>query len=209
MDIQSVYRLVLPHFRRRRMELFEQLFKPTATTTILDVGGYEFNWSFISARPKVTLLNVHMCKKSANGQFTNVTGDGRKLPFPDQSFDIVYSNSVIEHVPPFENQRSFANEIKRVGRKYFVETPDRTFPVEPHLMAPFIHYVPANLQRRLVRHFTLWGLIERPDQTNIDTMLSSIRLLADPEMRDLFTGARIFKERFCGFSKALIAIKDR
>src|ERR1700679_1063065 len=116
MNIHSVYGKVLPHFRKRRMAFFENLFKPTDSTRILDVGGTEFNWSFLNAKPQITLLNIDLKEIEKKGSITKMPGDGRRLP-ADQSFDIVYSNSVIEHVGTKADQEAFAKEIQRVGKK--------------------------------------------------------------------------------------------
>jgi ubiquinone/menaquinone biosynthesis C-methylase UbiE len=191
------------------MRLFEEIFRPTSTTTILDVGGEEYNWTLISAQPKITLINTYYGRGSRGSSFHKILGDGRMLPFRDKAFDIVYSNSVIEHVGSFEDQTAFANEVRRVGKAHFIQTPDRRFPVEPHLLAPFIHYLPADLQKKLVRHFTLWGLITKPNKKRVEQMLESIRLLSEAQMKRLFDDATIVKERVCGLSKSLIAIGGR
>lgn len=80
-------------------------------------------------------------------QFSYVQGDGRNLPYTNNEFDIVFSNSVIEHVGTFEDQKRFAEEIRRVAKSYWVQTPNRHFPVETHLIAPFIHFLPRNFQK--------------------------------------------------------------
>jgi hypothetical protein len=190
------------------MRVFEEIFRPTAATTILDVGGGEYNWTLISTQPKVTLINTYYGPGSNSGPFSKILGDGRLLPFADKSFDIVYSNSVIEHVGSFDDQAAFASEVKRVGKAYFVQTPDRYFPVEPHFVAPFIHYLPVNLQMKLIRHFTPWGLITKPDRKRVEQTVASIQLLTCSQMKNLFADARILRERLCGLSKSLIAIKE-
>lgn len=206
-DIHRVYALFLPRFRKKRMKVFVDLFHPTAATTILDVGGEDYNWTLISAKPKITLINTYYGRGSRVSAFAKILGDGRKLPFRDGAFDIVYSNSVIEHVGSFEDQAAFAREIRRVGRAHFVQTPDRSFPVEPHLLAPFIHHLPVNLQRKLVRHFTIWGLVTKPDATRVEQMLASIALLSAAQIAELFPDSKIVQERVCGLSKSLIAVR--
>lgn len=188
--------------------LFEELFRPTAATTILDVGGGEYNWTLISTQPKVTLINTYYGRRSISDPFCKILGDGRMLPFGDKTFDIVYSNSVIEHVGSFDDQTAFAREVRRVGKAYFVQTPDRFFPIEPHFVAPFIHHLPVKLQKKLIRHFTPWGLITKPDRKRVEQMVASIQLLTYSQMKNLFVDARILKERLCGLSKSLIAIKE-
>src|SRR4051794_13549932 len=115
-------------FRRRRMRFFYDVFDIKPQTTVLDVGGREFNWSLMPFSPRVTILNVAE-QGERSGRFEWVIGDARKLPFPDGAFEIVYSNSVIEHIGGVQDQRDFAAECRRVGRSYFVQTPNHNFPV--------------------------------------------------------------------------------
>src|SRR5579863_10768587 len=83
-------------FRARRMQEFVKRFQVTPGTRILDVGGTPSNWLLADVRPSVTLLNMPRGQEQCEQGFTFVSGDGCELPFPDQSFDIVFSNSVIE-----------------------------------------------------------------------------------------------------------------
>lgn len=193
------------------MRRFARTFGVTAETRILDVGGTPFNWSLLDVQPRVTIVNMPRAREAFDAQFQSVFADGRALPFPDRSFDIVFSNSVIEHVGNPENQRQFANEIARVGQAYWVQTPNRRFPVEPHLLTPFLHFLPAALQRRIARKFTVWALIERPTPDRwefyIEHYLRDIRLLNAGDLRRLFPDAEIVRERLGGWTKSLIAVQ--
>lgn len=205
MNIHQFYNKILPHFRKKRMALFADLLRPTDETKILDVGGYENCWDFLEAKPQVTLLNIDTKTDEKKGRFTYVRGDGRKLQYPDKSFDIVYSNSVIEHVGTLEDQRSFAREVARVGKNYFVQTPNKGFFIEPHFIAPFIHFLKPSSREKLARHFTLWGLISKPTPEQVKEMVESISLLDKKEMTELFPQGKIASENFVGFSKSLLA----
>ena len=193
-------------FRRDRMALFQATFPLTPQTRILDVGGTPLNWSFVSAQPRITLINLPTAGE------TDVVGDGRRLPFRDRSFDIVFSNSVIEHIASPEDQRRFAEEIRRTGRAYWVQTPDRRFPVEPHLLTPFLHWLPQGLRAAIARRFTIWSLIERPSRDRWEFYIrhcaEEVRLLDARELQAMFPEARIIRERFLGLSKSLIAVAD-
>ena len=90
---------------------------------------------------------------------------------------------------------AFAEEIKRVGRRYFVQTPNRAFPLEPHVMMPLVNYLPKRWQRRLYRNFTLWGWLARPDQSYVDWFVEDTNLLGRREMERLFPGARLASGR--------------
>ena len=193
------------------MRRFARDFGVTNETRILDVGGTPFNWLLLNVRPRITIVNMPRAREAFDEHFTCVFADGRALPFADHSFDIVFSNSVIEHVGDGESQRQFAEEITRVGRAYWVQTPNRMFPVEPHLLTPFLHFLPAAWQRRIARKFTVWALIERPSPDRwefyIEHYLRDIRLLDAADLQRLFPGAEIVRERLGGLTKALIAVR--
>jgi hypothetical protein len=193
------------------MRRFAREFGVTNETRILDVGGTPFNWLLLDVRPRITIVNMPRAREAFDEHFTCVFADGRALPFADHSFDIVFSNSVIEHVGDGESQRQFAEEITRVGRAYWVQTPNRMFPVEPHLLTPFLHFLPAAWQRRIARKFTVWALIERPSPDRwefyIEHYLRDIRLLDAADLQRLFPGAEIVRERLGGLTKALIAVR--
>ncbi|MBZ5624020.1 MAG: class I SAM-dependent methyltransferase, partial [Acidobacteriia bacterium] len=138
------------YFRRRRMHRFAREFGITAETRILDIGGTPDCWALLPAKPRLTLLNTPRAKDDLAGAATWVAGDGRCLPFRDGTFDVVFSNSVIEHVGDARSQQSFAREVARVGRGFWVQTPNRWFPVEQHLLTPFIHWLPKAWQRPIV-----------------------------------------------------------
>jgi hypothetical protein len=209
MNIYSIYAPFLRYFRSRRMKLFGREVNRDPRTRILDVGGYHWFWTSVACRNPVTCLNIDLpvVDDDLPPQFTYVQGDGRDLPYQDAEYGIVFSNSVIEHLGDYAAQKEFAAEIRRVGKSYWVQTPNRWFFVEPHLIAPFIHYFPKAVQRCLIRWFTLWGLMVRPTPEQVDGFLAEVRLLTEPEMRELFPDARIEVERFLGLKKSIIAIR--
>jgi hypothetical protein len=190
------------------MNRFAETFRPTAETTVLDVGGTSYNWEQIGARFPITLFNTLPLEADGLGaHFTLVQGSGTQLDFADSSFDIAFSNSVIEHVGSLDAQRAFAEELRRVGRQVWVQTPARSFFFEPHLLAPFIHFLPLSWQRRLVRNFSLWGWLTRPSQASVDRMLGGLHLLDYATFRALFPDCEIRRERFLGFTKAFVAVR--
>jgi len=206
MNIHRLYAPFQRYFRTRRMQQFEAMFGLEPVTRIIDIGGYPLNWTLIAAKPQVLLVNLED-EDRQDGRFHKVRGDGRHLSYADNSFDIAYSNSVIEHVGNAVDQEAFAAEIRRVAPRYYVQTPNKWFLIEPHLIAIGIHYLPRRVLRRLVRWLSVWGWVEKPDQAAIDAQIDSIRLLDKQRLRELFPDAEICTERFLGMKKSLIAIR--
>jgi hypothetical protein len=196
-------------FRRRRMLRFARELRITQETRVLDIGGTPECWDLLPVRPRLTLLNTPRAKDDLSGAAAWVAGDGCALPFADAAFDVVFSNSVIEHVGDRESQRRFAREAVRVGRAYWVQTPNRWFPVEQHLLTPLIHWMPRTWQRTLVPRLNLWQLLTRPAEDRrqfyVEHYLRDVRLLSEGELRGLFPGARVIRERFMGWTKSLVA----
>lgn len=209
MKIQNLYKLFLPHFRRKRLKLLYDLFKIDSSTTVADIGGGMFFWELAKQLnlplPKLTIVNLTPLDNLPDS-ISNVVADGRNLPFKSSCFDLVFCNSVIEHVGTWESQVILANEIKRIARNYFVQTPNCAFPVEPHLITPFIHYLPRKAQLKLLRNYTIWGIVTRPSLEKCQAFLDEVRLLSGNEMKQLFPEAIIRTERFVTFPKSLIAV---
>lgn len=207
MNIHSFYKPFLEYFRTRRMAKMCEAFQLNNATTILDVGGSLYNWTLIPVKPRLTILNLFPAPAGLPEGVSWIVGNGTRLPFPDRHFDICYSNSVIEHLSNLEAQKAMADEIRRVGKAYYVQTPNFRFPIEPHFISPFIHWLPLDVRRRMLRNFTVWGWITRPDEAMQDRLAHEIRLLTVREMKRLFPDARITVERFWGLPKSIIARK--
>jgi SAM-dependent methyltransferase len=210
MNIHTLYALCGRRFRKRRMTKFYQALKPTESSTILDIGGYPGTWTRFPTKPLVTILNIRPVEFTQTEDYPwidTVVGDGCKLNYPAGSFDIVFSNSVIEHVGSFERQQAFAREAHRVGRSLWIQTPAREFFMEPHLLTPFIHFLPISIQRKFIRRFTLWGVLTKPTAMDIQRFLEEVRLLTYREMKQLFPDSNIYRETVCGFTKSYVAVR--
>src|ERR1700688_4755516 len=126
-------------FRRARVRKFAELLGPgTAELRILDVGGTAEFWlrhrDELSRAVAVTVLNRSLECQPSFPWINCVVGDARDLRmFGDQQFDMCFSNSVIEHIDA-AGQVRMAQEIRRVARGYFVQTPNAHFPLEPHFL---------------------------------------------------------------------------
>ena len=209
-SIHTFFRFVSSYFRKRRMSRFLRTFNPNSATTILDVGGYPETWKRLRIQSLITVLNVHRIDYTADAldpPIRTMVGNGCHLEFPDRSFDIVFSNSVIEHLGTFERQEVFARECRRTGRHLWVQTPAKSFFIEPHLLTPFIHFLPRGAQGKLIRHFSVWGLVTRPSAAQVQAFLSEVRLLSRREMEALFPDCDIIAEKVAGLSKSYIAVR--
>jgi len=196
--------------RQRRFQLFKRLLQDVPRPAkILDVGGTQQFWEMMGFVNEpdihITLLNLYPVQ-TKYPNFTSVVGDGTDLKqFGDGEFDVVFSNSVIEHVGTFANQQRMAQEIQRVGKRYFVQTPNFYFPIEPHFLFPGFHWLPIKARVWLVTHFSLGWYRKMDDVTAAQRAVQSIRLLTKAEMRKLFPGAKIHCERFLLLGKSFIA----
>jgi hypothetical protein len=138
-----------------------------------------------------------------------VVGDGRQTGFPDGAFDLAYSNSTIEHVGPGADQRALANEMCRVGKAIYCQTPNKWFPLEVHYLTFFLHWRPQLLRNYFIARFlTGWGWLVRPDRTEVARYANSVNLVSLSDMRELFPNCRIEKEKFLWMNKSLIAVRD-
>ena len=198
------------------MRRFAAAFPLTENKRILDVGGTSEIWALLDGSEVTEIVLLNMPRAAADREaelpgMRHVYGDGCLLPFADGAFDIVFSNSVIEHVGGAEAQARFAGEIRRAGRAYWVQTPNRYFPIETHLLTPFIHLLPRAWRAFIVRRFTVWQWIHRPSEDQkrfyIEHFVSDIRLLSADQMQRLFPDAVILRERFLLFTKSLIAYR--
>lgn len=183
------------YFRRRRFKNFVSDYH--SCRTILDVGGEHYTWPIIGRCDGVTLLNI--TSPEDTGGFTYVVGSGCELPFADQSFDLAFSNSAIEHVGTRDNQFAFAREMMRVGKRVYCQTPSRLFPIDPHLTTPFLHWLPVSwLKPKLLRYLTLNGwLWGRP-------YAYDVTWISKRELRKMFPGCKIRTERFLLLPKSFI-----
>ncbi len=149
--------------RRRKLRLFLEELQPTSSTSVLDVGADELGFGesdgcgtlnfFEELYPwpqQITALGLQdgSAFRVRYPHVRYVQGDACALPFADGEFDIVFSNAVIEHVGGRAKQRLFVSEALRVGRRVFLTTPNRRFPVELHTRLPFVHWLPDRLAHR-------------------------------------------------------------
>ena len=204
-------------FRSRRFEAFAQLVdglkeRRPGPVRILDIGGTVNFWEKRgwAARDDVELVLVNL--EGEESPYENIesrVGDATNLSdLPDQSFDIVFSNSVIEHLQTYERQAAMAREVRRLASLYWVQTPNFWFPVEPHFLAPGWHWLPVSVRVALLRR-RRWGWRGPcPDPAEARSLVREIRLMRGREIRRLFPDAALRPERIGPLVKSFVAVRD-
>ena len=208
-----IYEQLYRVFRKRRFALFNKLLAPTSDDVLLDVGGSPWFWiSYPPVVKQIDSVNIYDMgwdeSKAPEHHIRSMIGDGCALTMPAASYDIAFSNSVIEHVGSWENQQRFAAEIRRVGKSVWVQTPAQESILEPHFMTLFVHHLPSAWQKKMMRYCSVWGLLTKPSQALIDEWVDGALLLKKPQMRELFPDCEILTERMVGiFPKSYIAYR--
>lgn len=195
--------------RAKRFSFFlEKIEKIPKPLTILDIGGTVAFWeamNFNQPDIKITLLNLEK-EEVNNPQFQSITGNATDLSeIEDQQFDIVFSNSVIEHLFTWENQQKMAKEVLRVGKYHFIQTPNYWFPIEPHWVFPFFQFLPKSIRIRLTQRFTLGHIPRVPTYQKAKEQVDEIQLLSLSAYKTLFPHSHIYIEKFAGLSKSFTA----
>ncbi len=199
------------NFRSKRFEFFKYLLnKLPRPVKILDIGGTQSFWesmNFNEPDIEITLLNLEV-QETTSPNFKSVKGDATNLSmYSDKSFDVVFSNSVIEHLFTKEKQVLMAKEVERVGKNYFIQTPNYWFPIEPHWVFPFFQYLPFSFKVYLTNNFNLGHIKKIKNKEKAIQQVKEIRLLTLREMQNLFPNAKIYLEKFLGLNKSFIAYK--
>jgi hypothetical protein len=216
LQIGGYERAASSRFRLARFSLFVDLVNSIPATDrplrILDLGGVEAYWldkrQLISRPIEITLANLDAEPFVKPGFISLRANACHMQEILDDSFDIIHSNSVIEHVGRWSDMMAMANEIRRIAPYYFVQTPYFWFPIEPHARTPFLHWLPESLKFRVVmvrKCGPYWSKAATVDEA-MHTVQSST-LLDKRMFSALFPDADIVPEKVFGVTKSLMAIR--
>lgn len=203
---------IMVYFRRRRLADLLEMYPDIASYSILDVGGRPFIWDLLKEHYQVTPKHIVLLNTPDDlfvtlpSDYQVKIADGCKLPYEDKSFDLLFSNSVIEHVGDRTQMARFAKECDRVGKQLYIQTPNRWFPLEAHFGAIFIHWLPRAWYKKLsflsVRYLFTYN---NPDEKHyFEQELETTELLSWKQLRSLFPQKRIVAEKIMGLTKSFI-----
>lgn len=202
----------------RIQAMIEALLPSAGRLTILDVGGRAEYWNMLPPhlrdRVEITLLNYGAeleiyAERVVDGlTFINTVGNACDMPqYGDGSFDLVHSNSVVEHVGSYTNMLDFASEVRRVGKAYYVQTPNFWFPIDPHNAFPFLHWLPDPIRIHAATQFRI-GVTDKVEFPLAAQRIDGTRMISRRFFRHLFPDGDHFSERIAlVFVKSLIAIR--
>jgi hypothetical protein len=198
------------HMRARRWEWFQAEFPAIESMSVIDLGGTAEAWLRAPVRP-ASVHVVNIAAEPAEPVASWIRADrADACDLPERisrgRYDLVFSNSVIEHVGGHAQRMRFAEAIRKISNRHWVQTPYRYFPVEPHWLFPGLQFMPLALRARLSYH---WPLVHTKATSLDDALQASmeVELISRTEMRFYFPDSDIRAERGLGLVKSLIAIK--
>jgi hypothetical protein len=184
-------------------------FPDLASMRVLDLGGGPPFWRGFAVQPAhVTILNL-LKLDAPEPWIETMVGDACAPPpaISDERYDLVVSNSVIEHVGGHVQRQRFADVVQSAAERYWVQTPYRYFPVEPHWLCPGMQFLPLRARAALTRH---WPLSPARANNMADAIenAASVELVSLTEMRFYFPSSQLWYERIGGLVKSVTAIRN-
>lgn len=195
--------------RLRRWALIQDIFPKLDLMNVLDLGGTVQTWLRAPIRPAhVHIVNLYDSPEETPSWASVERADACEVggKYADQGFDFVFSNSLIEHVGGHFRRERLAEVIRRSAPRYWVQTPYRYFPVEPHFLFPGFQFLPATARARIAQS---WPLLHTPSADRavaVSTVLST-ELIGRTEMQHYFPDATIHSERIAAMTKSVIAVR--
>lgn len=196
--------------RARRWERFAGAFPAVSAMSVMDLGGTVQSWLRAPVRPaSVHIVNLAPQNGDLPSWIRADQADACDLPprIIGGGYDLVFSNSVIEHVGGYAQRQRFADAVHKLAASHWVQTPYRYFPVEPHWLFPGFQFLPLASRAEISRRWPLAPRLAATREEGVRRALS-VELLSRSEMEFLFPGSAIWAERVMGLPKSLIAVKS-
>ena len=189
--------------------------------TILDVGGtraYWENWAHMlppGAVARIDVVNLPGQMGDLAGRTLEIAGlpvrfiaanllDGQFHAL-DARYDVVHCISVIEHVGDAAAQRTFADALRRLGDRLWVQTPAKEFPLEAHFRLPFFAWWPLPLRAFFNWRFRLGVMPRHRSWPEAVAFCRSTRLLTRRAFSRLFPSCSLWTERVLLLPKCYVA----
>lgn len=195
--------------RQRRASWLAETFPDLAQMSVIDLGGRVETWLRAPVRPRhVHVVNLEPAPSTVPDWAEVDHADACELPatIAQRRYDLVFSNSVLEHVGGHERRLRFAEAVRSLAGSYWVQTPYRYFPIEPHWLAPGMQFLPVRARTTLARRWPLAHSPARTQEAAIHQVLWT-ELLDRSQLRHYFPDATIRAERLAGLPKSLIAVR--
>jgi hypothetical protein len=194
--------------RGRRWQHLISCFPSFSEMRVLDLGGTPESWQLAPVRPRaVTTVNL-MPAESENPGVTAIQADACDLPssVTDDHFDLVFSNSLLEHVGGHAQRQRLADYVHTLADRHWIQTPYRYFPIEPHWLFPGMQWLPYEARIQVSLNWNR-GHIRTHTREEAREQVDEIELVGISQMRGYFPSSVIWYERFAGLVKSLVAIQ--
>ena len=202
---------------RRRSSRWDELlrrFPELDQMRIVDLGGDMRAWRLAPVQPRELVLLNRFAQSdvdgsgNGNGSVKAVVGDACSLPaeLRGERFDLVYSNSVLEHVGGHDRRLAFAASVRELGDAHWIQTPYRYFPVEPHWLCPGLQFLPVRARAEVTLRWPLGGYSAVRELDQAVRWVLATELVSVTELRHYFPASEIWRERFVGLTKSLVAV---
>jgi hypothetical protein len=195
--------------RARRWDWLLRTFPELDQMSVVDLGGDPATWTNSQVHPAIVhVLNIAPVATDVPDWMQVETADACAIPqrVASRKYDLVFSNSVIEHVGGHERRLRFAESVHRLAPAHWVQTPYRYFPVEPHWIAPGMQFLPVRVRATLAQRWPMAHV----KSTNLQDALTGVlwtELIDKSQMRYYFPDSIILAERLAGLTKSMIAVK--
>jgi hypothetical protein len=193
-------------FRQHRNEEFKRRFPDLADMRVLDLGGTAISWRVLGLQPgHVTIVNLGHAEGPYEPWMEIVHADACKGGFG--KYDLVFSNSLMEHLGGHDRRQQFADVVQESAPAWWVQTPYRYFPIEPHWVFPCFQFLPFRARVMICQHWSTIHEAAIKDKAEAAAAVASIELISATEMRAYFPSSKIWYERIAGVPKSLVAIR--
>ncbi|HET6188447.1 MAG TPA: hypothetical protein VFE59_15850 [Trebonia sp.] len=173
---------------------------------VLDLGGTAVSWRVNGLRARsVTIVNLDEVGDPEEDWLEYVRGDACVGGFG--KYDLVFSNSLMEHLGGHTRRRQFADVVRESAPSWWIQTPYRYFPIEPHWVFPGFQFMPFRTRVFISQHWSMLHMPAEKDRTSAEELVASVELISASEMRSYFPNSQIWFERIAGVPKSIVSLR--